>query len=115
MACYATRFPFGAPLTVDNLTQVAAAENRLAEWGFTGHRVRHHGPMARLELTEADISRLLQPGLREQVVAALKDIGFEFVTLDLAGYVTGSMNRSLLPDGVTGQSPNRVNDGGPNK
>jgi len=92
MACLASRFPYGTTLTAEGLTMVGQAEAFLAGRGFRIYRVRHHGDTARLELGEAELARALENNLRQEIVAALKGLGFRYVTLDLQGYRSGSMN-----------------------
>jgi uncharacterized protein len=95
-ACYSSRIPYGTPVTVEALRQIGRAERALRALGFRRVRVRHHEAIARLELDPDDFSRLLDATLREQVVAAVRDAGYSFVTLDLQGYRTGSLNEALL-------------------
>ncbi len=95
-ACLSSRFPYGEKITVEKLKQVDAAENVLRSLQFTQFRVRHHGDIARLELGAADFERLFRDGLIEQVTQRLKALGYCYVTLDLEGYRSGSMNEPLL-------------------
>jgi pyridinium-3,5-biscarboxylic acid mononucleotide sulfurtransferase len=95
-ACYSSRIPYGTPVTVEALRQIGRAERALRALGFRRVRVRHHESIARIELDPDDFARLLDAGLRAQVVAAVRDAGYPFVTLDLQGYRTGSLNESLL-------------------
>ncbi len=91
--CLATRIPYGEPLTASALSRVAAAEEFLHELGIEVVRVRAHGDLARVEVGEADVAPVL--AARETVVARLRELGFRYVTLDLAGYRQGSMNEGL--------------------
>ena len=75
---------------------VEKAEETLRELGCAQVRVRHHGRLARIEVGERDMERILAH--REKIIAALKDLGFVYVTLDLEGYRTGSMNEVLSPE-----------------
>ena len=95
MACLASRIPYGEPITETKLRMIGEAEKEIASHGFTQYRVRHHGPVARIELQVSDINRIMEPAVRERIVEKLKELGFLYVTLDLEGYVTGSMNRAL--------------------
>lgn len=96
MACLASRIPYGSPVTVEALGQIAQAEAFLKrEIGLRQVRVRHHGPVARLEVEADDLVRVAQPALRERIVARLRALGFTYVTLDLAGFRSGSMNDLL--------------------
>ena len=92
-ACLSSRFPYGTPITVEKLRQVAAAERALRELGFRGFRVRHHEEIARLEMQPEDLPRVVE--LREQIVERLRAAGYRFVTLDLEGYRSGSLNATL--------------------
>ena len=95
-ACLASRFPYGERITVRGLERVEKAEQWLldAGWGLTQLRVRSHGDLARIEVPPADIPRLAARA--SEIAAAFKDLGFAYVTLDLLGYRTGSMN-DILP------------------
>jgi len=95
MACLASRVPYGEPITETKLRMIGEAEKEIASHGFTQYRVRHHGPVARIELKASDMKRFMEPEIRERIVAKLKELGFLYVTLDLEGYVTGRMNRAL--------------------
>lgn len=92
-ACLSSRFPYGTQITVEKLRQVAAAERALRELGFRAFRVRHHEQIARLELQPEDLPRAIE--LRQEIVARLRALGYEFITLDLEGYRSGSFNRTL--------------------
>ncbi len=99
-ACLSSRFPYGTGITRENLTRVDRAETLLRDRGFRVFRVRFHDERtARIEVGAADIPRFLDPSLREPLVTAFKELGFTYVTLDLQGYRTGSMNE-ILPDEV---------------
>lgn len=90
-ACLASRIPFGSMVTVEKLTQIDKAEAALKKLGFSGHRVRHHGEIARLELRGEDFARI-NNNTREQIAALVKAAGFKYVTLDLEGYRQGTFN-----------------------
>ncbi len=93
-ACLASRFAYGEPITREKLRMVERAENALADMGFRQLRVRMHGDaLARIEVEEAQLPVLLAQ--REAVTAALREIGFTYVTMDLRGYRVGSMNEVL--------------------
>jgi pyridinium-3,5-biscarboxylic acid mononucleotide sulfurtransferase len=96
-ACLASRIPYGAPITAENLRQVDAAEDALRNLGLAGAiRVRHYGVAARIELAPEEIPRLTTDPLRNMAVEAIKAVGFLFVTLDLEGYRMGSLNRVIM-------------------
>jgi uncharacterized protein len=96
-ACLATRVPYGTSLTEAVLARIDAAERRLHALGFRQYRVRHHGDVARVEVPLGAFDRLLAQ--REALVAALKAAGYAYVTLDLEGFRSGSMNEVLEDDG----------------
>ncbi len=95
LACLASRFPYETAIEVEALKRVGAAEDFLRELGFGQLRVRHHGEIARIELTAADLARAAAPRVRDRIAGRLKKLGYLYVTLDLAGYRTGSMNEGL--------------------
>lgn len=92
-ACLSSRIPYGSEVTPAKLSQVEQAELILKTLGYRGHRVRHHDTIARLELRSDDFPQALAQ--HEQIVAALKPLGFLYITLDLGGYQTGSLNKTL--------------------
>ncbi len=94
-ACLSSRFQYGDAITAEKLRQVDRAEADLRELGFRQFRVRHHDRLARIELGADDLARLLEPGLREQVVERLRQAGYLYVTLDLQGFRSGSANEAL--------------------
>ena len=94
-ACLSSRFPYGTRITAERLQQIDHCESWLRKQGFANYRVRYHEQIARIEVAPAEISRLLDEQLREQLVAEFKTAGFTYVTLDLQGYRTGSMNETL--------------------
>jgi len=95
-ACLSSRFPYGHGITKENLMKVDAAETLMRDLGFRFFRVRHHDDRtARLEVGPQEIDRLFDSGLREKIVDHFKSLGFAYVTLDLQGYRTGSMNEVL--------------------
>jgi uncharacterized protein len=95
-ACLSSRFPYGQSITKESLMKIDAAENLLRDLGFRYFRVRHHDDRtARLEVGKEEITRLLDDELRDTVVREMKKLGFVYVTLDLQGYRTGSMNEVL--------------------
>ena len=95
LACLASRFPYGSPISEEKLAQVEAAENALREQGLRQVRARHHGNTLRIEVGTDEIARLCDDEVRQKVVKTAKDAGFTYVTLDLEGYRTGSMNEVL--------------------
>ena len=94
-ACLASRFVCGEQITEEKLSMVDKAEQLLLELGFRQFRVRIHGRMARIEVEPSQFDRLMEEDVRERLVTSLKQYGFSYVTLDLQGYRTGSMNEVL--------------------
>jgi len=94
-ACLASRFPYGERLTAEKLAAVSRAETELAAMGLTGVRVRYHGPVARIEMPPGDFDRILKSDMRAAISQAVKKCGFTYVSLDLDGYVQGSLNKEL--------------------
>ena len=95
MPCLATRFPYGSPITEENLKMIEDAESFLVELGFKVVRVRHHGSVARVEVGRSEMENIMGEGLGKAIVAEFRKIGFEHVALDLEGYVSGSLNRAI--------------------
>lgn len=94
-ACLASRFVYGENITEDKLTMVEQGEQLLFSLGFHQFRVRIHGTLARIELLPEELDRLLTPKLRTEIAEKFRSFGFSYVTLDLQGYRTGSMNEGL--------------------
>lgn len=94
-ACLVSRLAYGLPITIERLKQVEEAEQILRSFIQGQLRVRHHGAVARIEVEQAESVKLLQPEVALTVREALKQLGFQFVAVDLAGYRTGSMNAGL--------------------
>lgn len=98
LACLSSRIPYGSEVTEEKLSQVAKAERFLRSLGFGQLRVRHHDRMARIELMRDEIPRIFENGLVNLVVEKLKSIGFKYITIDLQGYRSGSMNEDIEMD-----------------
>lgn len=94
MACLSSRIPYGTPVTVEALDRIGAAEAFLRSLGPRQVRVRHHGEVARIEVEPADLPAVLEH--RERITTRLRNLGYRYVTLDLAGFRSGSMN-DVLP------------------
>jgi len=92
-ACLASRIPYGQHLTAERLERIAKAEAIVRGLGFRQCRVRDHEPLARIEVPPAELPRAFE--LREKLTAALKPLGYTYVTLDLEGFRTGAMNETL--------------------
>ncbi|MBU1713819.1 MAG: ATP-dependent sacrificial sulfur transferase LarE [Proteobacteria bacterium] len=93
MACLATRIPYGTPVTKESLKMIEKAEYSLADLGFGACRVRHHGTLARIELAREDFERMINEKMRKSVIEKMKKAGYLYVSMDLEGYIQGSMNR----------------------
>jgi uncharacterized protein len=93
MACFATRIPYGKPITKKNLKMVARAEKIILDLGFTGCRVRLHDKMARIEINLEELEKILDPKNRFIIIKEFRKIGFLYVAVDLEGYTQGSMNK----------------------
>jgi uncharacterized protein len=89
-ACLASRFPTGTRVSREAISKVEQAEEVLKTLGLRQYRARHHGDLCRIEVDPADIPRVLEPGMRDTIVKGCREAGYRFVTLDLAGYRTGS-------------------------
>jgi PP-loop superfamily ATP-utilizing enzyme len=100
MACLSSRIPTGLEVTEERLTRIEKAERLLRTWGFSQFRVRDHDGLARIEVGADELDVALDPAFADAAREHLGDLGFEHVTLDLAGYETGSVS----PDdpGATG-------------
>ncbi len=94
-ACLSSRIPYGTSVTKERLRQVESLETTLRELGYRGARVRWHDAVARIEVREEDLPRLVTPEHRKRLIAAAKESGFKFATVDLSGYQTGSLNALL--------------------
>ncbi len=95
LACLSSRIPYGSKVTVEKLRRIAKAERYLKSLGFSQLRVRHYDKMARIELLKEELPRLFESDLYARAADELKSMGFAFVTVDLHGYRSGSMNEGL--------------------
>ena len=93
--CLSSRIPFGTPVSVEVLGRIAKAEALLRELGLRQFRVRHHDTIARIEVDEEDMALLLEPAVRERLVADLRGLGYLYAALDLGGFVSGNLNAAL--------------------
>lgn len=91
-ACLSSRFPYGTSITLDALERIERAEEYLKSLGVGQLRVRHHDPIARIEVDPESFPLLLDPQVRDGIVQHLRELGYAYVTLDLEGYRTGSLN-----------------------
>jgi len=95
-ACLSSRIEYGRPVTREALSQVEQGENALRALGFLQFRVRHHGELVRIEIARDEMLRALTPDMTVQFTRVFKSLGFTYITLDLEGYRSGSMN-AVLP------------------
>jgi pyridinium-3,5-biscarboxylic acid mononucleotide sulfurtransferase len=95
-ACLSSRIEYGRPVTREALSVVEQGEDTLRSLGFTQFRVRHHGEIVRIEIAREELDRALTPAMASEFTRIFKALGFKFVTLDLEGFRSGSMN-ALLP------------------
>ena len=93
--CLATRIPYGHSIDLKKIQVIDASEVFLRALGFGGCRVRHYGELAKIEVSIRDADRLRAPGIRHRVIKAFREIGFLYVSLDLEGFGSGRLNRSI--------------------
>ncbi|MHC4881886.1 MAG: ATP-dependent sacrificial sulfur transferase LarE [Planctomycetota bacterium] len=96
--CLASRMAYGESITEEKLHQVEQAEAVLRSLGFVEFRVRHHGKIARIEVPAADIEKVVSESLRQKIVERMKELGFQYISLDLQGFRSGSLNETLSED-----------------
>lgn len=102
-ACLSSRIEFGRPVTREALEVVERGEDAIRALGFRQFRVRHHGDIVRIEIAREELELALNPGMAAQFTAIFKQLGFKFVTLDLEGFRSGSMNALLPVDKLANQ------------
>ena len=96
MACFSSRIPYGSKVEVTSLQMIYKAEKLLRDLGFRQVRVRHHDKIARIEVERSELPRLIEDEVSRVVTDGLRKIGYTYVTVDLLGYRTGSMNESFF-------------------
>ena len=94
--CLASRIPYGTPVSQDVLIKIAEGEKLLKSLGIRQLRLRHHGEIARIEVDEKDMALLINSQIRYDIVEKIKALGYLYVTLNLGGYRTGSLNEGIL-------------------
>lgn len=109
-ACLSSRIEYGRPVTTEALSAVEQGEDYLRRLGFRQFRVRHHGQIVRIEIAREEMPRALTPEMAAEFTRVFKSLGFKFVTLDLEGFRSGSMNALLTPDQISAaaQRPTRI-------
>jgi pyridinium-3,5-biscarboxylic acid mononucleotide sulfurtransferase len=93
--CLASRIPYGTAVTPEILHKIAEGERVLSNLGFRQLRLRHHGDIARIEIDEKDMPLLFDDDTRYEIIEKIKALGYLYVTLDLSGYRTGSLNAAI--------------------
>lgn len=94
-ACFLSRIPYNTEITIEEINKIGSSEEYLRKLGFQGARVRSHKDIARIELNGKDVEKLFDSEMRKNIVKTIKDLGFTYVTMDLEGYKTGSLNVSI--------------------
>lgn len=102
-ACLSSRLEYGRPVTREALSVIEQGEDALRALGFRQFRVRHHGEIVRIEIAREEFDRALSPAMAAQFTRIFKTLGFQFVTLDLEGFRSGSMNTLLTADALLGR------------
>jgi len=100
-ACLSSRIEYGQPVTTEALNAIEKGEDYLRQLGFRQFRVRHHGQIARIEIAREEMPRAMTPELAAEFTRVFKSLGFKFVTLDLEGFRSGSMNTLLSADEIS--------------
>jgi len=95
--CLSSRFPYGTAIDLQRLKLIGGCELFMKELGFREFRVRYHGELARIEVAQSEFERLLEKSTRDAIVERFKQLGFRFVSLDLQGFRSGSLNEALPP------------------
>ena len=93
--CLASRVPYGQIITKEKLMQTGQAEDFLKSLGFVNLRVRHHDTLAKIEVPPSDFAKITEQNIREQIIEKFKSIGFKYISLDLQGFRSGSLNETL--------------------
>lgn len=104
-ACLSSRMEYGRPVTREALSVIEQGEDALRDLGFRQFRVRHHGEMVRIEISRHEMTRALTPEMSDKFTSVFKSLGFKFVTLDLEGFRSGSMNALLPADQLSRKTP----------
>ncbi len=98
--CLSSRFPYGTAINLERLKQVGSCEVFMKELRFREFRVRYHGDLARIEVAQNEIERLFEIGIRDAIVKKFKELGFRYISLDLQGFRSGSLNEVLKNSAV---------------
>ncbi|MBI4749642.1 MAG: ATP-dependent sacrificial sulfur transferase LarE [Acidobacteria bacterium] len=103
--CLSSRIPYGMPVTIQKLSAIERGERAIRQLGFSIFRLRHHGDIARIEISPTELPRALDPVMAQQLVAALKPLGFLYIALDLEGFRSGALNTSVTLPGSQSPAP----------
>ena len=107
-ACLSSRIEYGRPVTREALDVVERGEDAIRSLGFRQFRVRHHGEIVRIEIAREELERALNPAMAAEFTAIFKPLGFKFITLDLEGFRSGSMNALLSAEQLTRSNPKKL-------
>jgi uncharacterized protein len=107
-ACLASRIEYGRPVTREALSAVEQGEAELHRLGFRQYRVRHHGAIVRIEIARDELARAMTMEMAAELTSIFKALGFAYVTLDLEGFRSGSMNAVLPLDSLRGSHPRKT-------
>ena len=107
-ACLSSRIEYGRPVTREALEKVERGEDAIRALGFRQFRVRHHGEIVRIEIAREELERALNPAMAAEFTGIFKRLGFKFVTLDLEGFRSGSMNALLPAEQLTKSNPKKL-------
>lgn len=110
LACFSSRIAYGTKVDVKSLQMVYNAEKLLHELGFHQLRVRHHDKIARIEVERSEMPRLIEPEMSRKVTDGLRTIGYTYVTLDLLGFRSGSMNEGFFKRKQTLNTQSKVGE-----
>ena len=98
--CLSSRFPYGTEINLERLKKIADCEVFMKELLFREFRVRYHGDLARIEVSQNEIDRLFEKAVRDAIVKKFKEVGFNYVSVDLQGFRSGSLNEALQKKAV---------------
>jgi uncharacterized protein len=93
--CLSSRIPYGTPVTIQNVKMIESGEDAIRGLGFRQFRVRHHGDLVRIEIAPDELEKALDPQMAQKLASIFRALGYKYVTLDLEGYRTGSLNEVL--------------------
>jgi uncharacterized protein len=106
--CLSSRIAYGTTVTIERLNRIDRGEEIMREFGFREFRVRNHDTLVRLEISPAELDRALRRDVVDELAKRFRELGFKYVTLDLHGFRSGSMNEALPQSNATGDRPQRT-------